>query len=125
VRREVLARLAAAGFRDLRPSDFVMLQYPPIDRVSPSVLAAQRGISKQALNHLLAEMEARRYFERRRDPRDGRAVLIVPTPRGRALIREARRAAEEIEKTIGKRLGARRLAIVRRSLEEICGVFAQ
>jgi DNA-binding MarR family transcriptional regulator len=96
-----------------------MLQYPPIDKISPSALAAQRGLSKQALNHVLAEMEARGYFERRPDPRDGRGVLIVPTRRGRAVIREARRAAEEIEETLERRLGARRLSALRRALEHI------
>jgi DNA-binding MarR family transcriptional regulator len=121
-RRYLLAHLAAAGFADLRPSDFVMLQYPPPDGISPSAFAAERQLSKQALNHLLGEMEARGYFTRRPDPRDGRGVVIVPTRRGRALAREARRTARQIERAWRRRLGERRFAVVRRALVEMTTV---
>jgi DNA-binding MarR family transcriptional regulator len=118
-RRHVLQHLSAAGFDDIRPSDFVMLQYPPPDGVSPTSFAAERRLSKQVLNHLLGEMEKRGYFARRSDPRDGRGVLIVPTRRGRALIRESRRAAIQIEAAWRRQLGATRYAIVRRAIEEM------
>jgi DNA-binding MarR family transcriptional regulator len=119
VRRRVLAHLAAAGFDDIRPTDFVMLQYPPPDGVSPSEFAADRGLSKQAMNHLLGEMERRGYFLRRADPRDGRGVRIYPTRRGRALAREARRAAVQIERVWRRRLGANRFRTVRRAIMEM------
>jgi DNA-binding MarR family transcriptional regulator len=118
-REHVLKHLNAVGFNDIRPSDFVMLQYPPPDGVSPTSFAAERRLSKQMLNHLLGEMEARGYFARRADPRDGRGVLIVPTRRGRALIREARQAAMQVEAAWRRMLGGSRFAIVRRSIEEM------
>jgi DNA-binding MarR family transcriptional regulator len=118
-RREVLQHLIARGFDDIRPSDFVVLQYPPPDGVSPSSFAAERGLSKQMLNHLIGEMEERGYFVRRPDPHDGRGVLIVPTRRGRALMREARRAAIRIDAAWRRQLGRSRYAIVRRAIEEM------
>jgi DNA-binding MarR family transcriptional regulator len=118
-RQQLLKHLIAKGFDDIRPSDFVLLQYPSPDGVSPSELAAERGLSKQMLNHLLREMEARGYFVRRPDPRDGRGVLIVPTRRGRALAREARRGAIQVDAAWRRQLGASRYAMVRRALEEM------
>jgi DNA-binding MarR family transcriptional regulator len=120
-RRFVMPRLVEAGFTDLRPSDFVMLQYPPADGVSPSVFAAQRGLSKQALNHLLGTMEARGYFERRPDPDDRRGTLIVPTRRGRALLLEVRSTAEAFQRRCLRTLGAARFRQLRRALEELDG----
>jgi DNA-binding MarR family transcriptional regulator len=119
VRQQVQQHLVAAGFVDIRPSDFVILQYPPPDGVSPSSFAAERRLSKQALNHLLGEMETRGYFVRRSNPSDGRGVLIVPTQRGRALLRAARQAAMQIEEAWRRQLGAKRYAIVRRAIEEM------
>jgi DNA-binding MarR family transcriptional regulator len=118
-RQQMLRHLVAAGFDDIRPSDFIMLQYPAPDGIAPSELAAERRLSKQMLNHLLGEMETRGYFERRPDPRDGRGVLIVPTRRGRALMRAARQGAIRIEEAWRRQLGERRFAIVRRAIEEM------
>jgi DNA-binding MarR family transcriptional regulator len=118
-RQRMLQHLTSAGFDDIRPSDFVMLQYPPPDGVSPSAFAADRGLSKQMLNHLLGEMEARGYFVRSPDPNDGRGVLIVPTRRGRALLRAARRGAIQIDLAWRRHLGASRYELVRRAIEEI------
>lgn len=118
-RHHVLEHLAAVGFDDIRPADFVVLQYPGPDGVSPSAFAAERGLSKQAFNHLLGEMEKRGYFVRRPDPRDGRGVIIHPTRRGRVLVREARRAAVQVERAWRRRLGADRFRAVRAAIMEM------
>ena len=42
------------------------------------------GISRQAANHYANQIEDAGYLERRPDPSDGRAKLLVPTTRARA-----------------------------------------
>ncbi len=77
------------GYRGLRPSfgpllSLVWLQGRPL-----SGIAAQLGISKQACSQLASLAEQAGYLERRPDPADGRARLVLLTPRGRKLVEQA------------------------------------
>ena len=49
----MLARLHAAGFTDLVPAHFSVLRYPGPQGRRPSDLAAETGMTKQAMNYLL------------------------------------------------------------------------
>jgi DNA-binding MarR family transcriptional regulator len=49
------------------------------------------------MSELVDELQDLGYLERRPDPDDGRAKLIFPTKRGRALLNEAGRAVAELE----------------------------
>jgi len=69
------------GFTDLTQAHLNVLVYPPPDGVRPTELAERCFMTKQAMNYLLGELEARGYVERR--PEKGRrAVLIHLTRRG-------------------------------------------
>jgi DNA-binding MarR family transcriptional regulator len=69
------------GFTDLTQAHLNVLVYPPPDGVRPIELAERCFMTKQAMNYLLGELEARGYVERR--PEKGRrAVLIYLTRRG-------------------------------------------
>ena len=67
------------------------------------VIAERAGTSKQAVNHVLRDLERLGYVELRSDPRDSRARLVVLTARGHALVEamfDAATAAErELEST--------------------------
>lgn len=73
-----------AGFADLLDAHWALLTYPAPDGVRPSELARRAHMSRQAANHLIAQMESLGYFERR-SVGDASRRLVFLTPRGRAL----------------------------------------
>jgi DNA-binding MarR family transcriptional regulator len=53
-------------------------------------LAAREGITQPAVTQLVNRLERRGYAERRADPEDGRAVLVVATGAGRDALERVR-----------------------------------
>jgi DNA-binding MarR family transcriptional regulator len=78
-RYDVLAQLDSAGGR-LR-----------LSRLASSVVLSPSGLSK-----LLDRMDVSELIRREPDPRDARSTFAVITPRGRALLRKARRSHHEL-----------------------------
>ena len=101
---EMLRQVSAAGFDDIRLAHWPVLQWPGPDGQRPSVIAERAGTSKQAVNHVLRDLERLGYVELRSDPRDSRARLVELTARGHALVEamfDAATAAErELESTL-------------------------
>jgi DNA-binding MarR family transcriptional regulator len=119
VQRHMLERLHEHGHDDLDAAHLVVFQYPGPQGSRPSDLAARLRISKQALNHLLGQLERLGYLERGPDPDDRRSKRIALTPRGVAAIGVIRRAVEEIEADWARRLGSRRFAQLRALLLDL------
>jgi DNA-binding MarR family transcriptional regulator len=80
-RRRQLQVQSKHGFTDLTQSHLNVLVYPPPDGVRPIELAKRCFMTKQAMNHLLGELEDRGYVERRSE-KGRRTVLINLTRRG-------------------------------------------
>src|SRR5256884_2528909 len=97
VQRHMLERLHERGFDDFDAAYLNVFQYPGPHGARPSEVAARRGISKQAANYLLGELERLGYLERRPDPDDLRSKRIVLTPRGISAVRVIRDAVSEME----------------------------
>ncbi len=53
-----------------------------VSNLRPSELGARLGLSKQAVNDLVRELESKEYIALEPDPDDGRAKRIVATERG-------------------------------------------
>src|SRR6201997_4060641 len=68
LRRHMLPRRHEHGYDDLEPAHLSVLQYPGPGGLRPSELAARLGMSKQAVNYLLGQLERLGYLERRGDP---------------------------------------------------------
>jgi DNA-binding MarR family transcriptional regulator len=119
VQRRMLARLHERGFDDLDAAHLNVFRYPGPQGERPSELAARLGMSKQALNYLLGELERLGYLERRPDPDDLRSKRIAITRRGVAAARVMREAAAEMESAWARQLGAERFAQLRGLLLEI------
>jgi DNA-binding MarR family transcriptional regulator len=70
-----------------------------------SAIAEILGISRQAANQAANQIEEAGYLARTPDPSDGRAKLLTPTPRARALIKqgslEANRLQQQTEHVVG------------------------
>jgi DNA-binding MarR family transcriptional regulator len=93
---ELYANLRAAGFDDLRDAHRPALRHPPIDGMRPTDLARHLGLSKQAANDLIRDLEQCGYIRLERDPSDGRARIIRYTERGWRLFDTGSRLSREV-----------------------------
>src|SRR5262245_55016327 len=113
VQRHMLARLHERGYDDFDPAYLAVFRYPGPQGARPTDVAAQLGVSKQALNYLLRELERLGYLEREPHPDDLRSKRIVLTERGVAAVGVIREAVVEVEAAWAKQLGARRFEQLR------------
>jgi DNA-binding MarR family transcriptional regulator len=119
VRDRMLSGLHEAGFDDLIPAHFNVLQYPGPENRRPSDLVAETRMSKQAIIYLLAQLERAGYLSREDDPDDQRSKRIHLTERGHAAARTIRQIVREVEAEWEKRLGKERFAQLRELLVEL------
>ncbi len=113
-RQRMLDDLHAAGYTDLVPAHSAVLRYPGPQGRRPSDVAAEAGMSRQAMNYLLGELEQLGYLERRDDPDDKRSRRIELTERGAAVRRIMRDSVRSIEAELERELGRDELARLRR-----------
>ncbi len=116
---EMYRRVAAAGYPELRPSHGCVFRYLEPDGSRLADLADKSGMTKQAFGEHLANVEALGYIVRVPDPDDGRAKLIVPTPRGREALVLGRAIFAELEREWAEQIGAERVAALRETLAQI------
>lgn len=119
VQEHMLERLHREGFTDIDPSYLIVVQYPGPQGERPSDLAARLRISKQALNHLLRQLEHLGYLERRPDPDDRRSKRIALTSRGTRAATTIREAVADLETTWAEQLGPRRFDQLRTLLRDL------
>jgi DNA-binding MarR family transcriptional regulator len=123
IRARMLAALHRQGFADLVPAHLIVLRYPGPDGLRPVDIAAQSGMSKQALNYLLGQLEAGGYLERVEDPDDQRAKRVRVTERGYAAGRVIRAAVTEVEEEFALACGGADLEALRTLLTRLNGVL--
>ncbi|MFC3172732.1 MarR family transcriptional regulator [Novosphingobium bradum] len=87
---------------------------------SPGQLAEALGISKQACSRVLRELDEGRLIERRPNPADSRSTLLSLSERGRALIRDGRRAARGVLGEVEGAVGALLLDAMAEALADLC-----
>lgn len=115
----VFEGLAAAGFDDFTPAQARVFQ-----RIAPggsrlTDLAAQAGITKQSAGFLVDQLERADYVDRVPDPGDGRARLVRIAERGARSVEVSRGIVAQVEAEWTARLGARRMAQLRRALTDL------
>ena len=119
VYQRMLADLHAAGFTDLVGAHFAVLRYPGPDGRRPSDLAAEAGMSRQAMNYLLGQLEHAGYLVRENDPDDRRSRWVRLTKRGQAVARTIRATVAEIETELQVQLGSDRFTQLRDLLVQL------
>ena len=119
VQEHILERLHREGFTDVDPSYLIVVQYPGPQGERPSDLAARLRISKQALNHLLGQLEHLGYLKRQPDPDDKRSKRIALTPRGTKAATTIREAVAEMEDIWTQQLGPKRFNQLRTLLRDL------
>ena len=116
---ELFERLAEQGHGDLRPRHGGVLAYLDEDGIRPTELARLSGRHKQIVGRLVDELEDLGYVDRRADPADRRAKLIVPTERGLEAMRLADGIVAEIESRHAEAAGRKTYAEFRNVLRSI------
>lgn len=117
----MLEDLRAAGFTDIVPAHSAVLRYPGPQGRRPSEVAAEAGMTRQAMNYLLGELEQLGYLVRRVDPDDKRSRRIELTERGYAVRRLMRESVLGIEAELQRELGHDEVARLRRHLTTLNG----
>ena len=90
-----------------------MLAYLDEDGIRATELARLSGRHKQIVGRLIDELEELGYVERRPDPADRRAKLIVPTQRGLGQLQRGDEIVAEIEARHAAAIGGRDYAAFR------------
>ena len=116
IRRRIIAGLHSAGFTDLQPGHLAVFQYPGPDGQRPGVLALRADASKQAMNHLLGQLESDGYIVRDLDPADRRTRIVHLTRRGQAAHLVIEGIVEAVETEWRAGLGETTYTALRQSL---------
>ncbi|MCO1660367.1 winged helix DNA-binding protein [Pseudonocardia sp. S2-4] len=116
---ELLRRLAADGFGDLRVHDGVVFQHVLAGPLSITDLAGRMDVTQQAASKAVADLERRDLLERRPSDRDGRTRLLRLTERGRAAVAAGRRHRGALDAELAAALGPARVDAARALLAEV------
>lgn len=112
---QIVDGVVGAGFPQKPSHSAVFAQISP-EGNRLSELARGANMTPQAMGELVDELEELGYVERRPDPTDRRAKLIVLTPRGHECIAAGIATIQGIEQRIDQILGAKGHADLRRLL---------
>jgi DNA-binding MarR family transcriptional regulator len=121
LQRELFRRLADLGHPDLRPRHGAVLAYLDVEGSRATDLALQSGQHKQVIGTLVDELEALGYVQRRPDPQDRRAKLVVPTGRGLDQMRRSDEILADIERGHAEAVGADAYAGFKDVLRRVAG----
>lgn len=117
----LLDGLSKAGFGDINAAYFTVLHYPSPDGATPSELAERAGMTKQAMNYTLGQLEELGYIKRKSET--GRRQTIVRlTPRGWRAIEAIWQISIEIETELREAIGKAHFEDFRAVLKRLAGV---
>jgi len=105
---------------DIKQAHSRLFQYPPIDGMRPADLAKRIDVSKQALNHLLGQLEKLRYLQRRREQGNGH-IAIYFTKRGWLVLESIIATMRQLEADWQRQLGKQRFSDLKEALKELTG----
>ena len=115
-------RLSQEGFGGIRYRHGSVFRFIDPEGSRLTALAERSGLTKQALGEVVDELERLGYVERTADPADRRAKIIRLTERGEKGQIAAARILGDVEQWWARHLGRDRIAMLRRTLEEIIAI---
>jgi DNA-binding MarR family transcriptional regulator len=119
LRARVYARLADAGFPDLRPAHSSLLRNMTEGGSRITELAAAAQMTKQSMGYLADSLAAAGYVTLEPDPTDGRAKRVQLTDKGRAAGDTLVRLSAEVEQEFAALIGAAEMTRLRGHLERL------
>lgn len=115
---QIVDGVVGAGYPQKPSHSAVFAQIRP-EGSRLTALAGGANMSPQAMGELVDELEELGYVERKPDPTDRRAKLIVLTPRGQQCIAAGIATIQGIESRLDEILGPRGHASLRRLLTRV------
>jgi DNA-binding MarR family transcriptional regulator len=109
VRARIETDLKSAGFTDLQPAHLAVFSFPPPDGMRPLDLARRLRMSRQATNHIIGQLEALGYLERRAE-RKGERRRIYLTPRTWGMVKVVHATLVEIQAEWAAEIGPDRFS---------------
>lgn len=118
VEQRLCAALAEAGFADIQVAHFKVFRFPPPENERPIDLAQRAGMSKQAMNYLLQQLEEMGYVQR--VSVDGSSARLVSlTEKGWQVAELQRATVHVIEREWERRVGEERFRTFYGVLKEL------
>jgi len=109
-------RLQQSGFKPLPRAQSMIMVNVSDGITRPADLARNLGISRQAIQQTLADMEAAGLVRLSADNGDRRAKIVSISAHGRGIGRAAIAAIRDLERDIGRRIGRVRLQQLKTAL---------
>jgi DNA-binding MarR family transcriptional regulator len=117
-RARVEAAILKASGSDLHETHLAVFSYPLPDGVRPSELARRLTMSRQATNHVIAQLEAQGYLERRASEGSDRRLVYL-TPRGWQVAEAIWASMRELQAEWATQVGPERFAVFMDVLREL------
>ena len=111
--------LVRRGFDDLRPALLAVAQHIGPHGTRITELAERALLTKATVVYAVDELERLGYVTREPDPSDGRAKLVVSTPRAREAERTVRELAVEIRDRWAELMGEAEMAALEAGLRRL------
>ncbi len=118
VEQRLSQALASAGFADIQTAHFKVLRFPPPENERPIDLAQRAGMSKQAMNYLLLQLEELGYVQRGAMG-GSTARLVSLTEKGWKVAEIQRATVHQIEREWEQQIGAQRFQTFYAVLKEL------
>ena len=119
VQDELYERLEEAGHGRLTRLHGAVIAHLDEDGTRATELARRSGRHKQVIGRIVDELSALGYVERCPEPGDRRAKLVVPTERGRAVMRLSDDIIGDVERRLAGELGGSAYAEFRQRLRAV------
>jgi DNA-binding MarR family transcriptional regulator len=113
---DVLKVLAAEGFPEVRMVHLNLYRNLDLDGTRLTDLASRANMTKQGMQELVDRAEALGFVERRPDPGDRRAKVVMFSKRGRKLLEALHHAVIFMEKRMAETIGEKSVRQIARLL---------
>lgn len=125
VHDELYARLWEAGHEQLTHLHGAVIAHLDEKGTRATELARRSGRHKQVIGRIVDELEAIGYVERRSEEADRRAKLVVPTARGREVMRLSDEIVRDIEGRVATIIGKGAFNEFRKKLGVVVDLLAR
>jgi DNA-binding MarR family transcriptional regulator len=119
VNRRITNELHRRGYEHTRPGHSALLANLDFNGSSVTEIAERAQISKQAMARLAVELEDMGLITREPSETDRRALMLRFTRIGKVLVRTSVAIVDELERELARKVGARALSMLKRTLSEI------
>jgi len=116
-RKKLIAALEESDHKGFGNSDILMLANLNCGRTYPSELARRIGVSRQAVYKMLKNLEKKRIVALETDSERRNSKVIVITPKGERMIRDAIALLKSIEENLRENLKPKSVDQLRSILE--------